>query len=48
MKQLNHKKLKSAKQRALKEAKKLCKGKTERERHATFVQLWELYLAEEI
>ena len=48
MKQLNHKRLKSAKQRALKEANKLCRGKSERERHDMFVRLWELYLSTEI
>lgn len=46
MKQLNHKQLKSAKARALREAKRRCKGKSERERHQLFIQLWQSNLAE--
>lgn len=46
MKQLNHKRLKSAKTKALKEAKRRCRGKSDRERHQLFVQLWQSYLAE--
>lgn len=46
MKQLNHKRLKNAKARALREAKRRCKGKSERERHQLFIHLWQNNLAE--
>ena len=46
MKAINHKKLKSAKTQALREAKRRCKGKSERERHQLFIQLWQSNLAE--
>lgn len=48
MKQLNYKRLKNAKLRALREAKRRCKGKPDRERHQMFIKLWEQYLSEEI
>lgn len=46
MKQLNHKHLKSAKTRALRDAKRRCRGETDRERHIVFIKLWESYLSE--
>ena len=48
MKQLDYKRLKSAKTRALREAKRRCRGKSDRERHQMFIKLWERYLSEEI
>lgn len=48
MKQLNYKRLKNAKARALREAKRRCRGKTYREWHMVFIQLWESYLSEAV
>lgn len=35
----------NAKRSALREAKRLCKGKPDRVRHQVFIQLWEAKLA---
>lgn len=46
MKKIDAKRVKNAKKSALREAKRLCKGKPDRVRHQTFITLWERNLSE--
>lgn len=46
MRSVKHKVVKDIKKEALKQAKKLCKGKPDYVRHQTFIRLWESGLNE--